>query len=414
MGWGRFGIGVCSLLAPLVLTAESAEAQWRGLTIGTWAPCSQCIQYPSVALPSWKIDDMFNAANDVLWDDVDGEGEDDAFCGVGLTRQNEVGLFSNGDGDVDNEPEFWDVNDNGGHFVKVARTLTWCGRTGSFLGCTATGAKNSIVISEWAVIHWEAGITFAHEFGHSVGLADDEWAQSNVMYAWSGTEPHGIWPWQCNFYSQPVDGDGPGGFAPRTNATPRARFPQDLHQPIDFTGIDITEVARRHFIDVVPSEVADYYGPRDVEILASMLEDPSEAPHHATIAQLIGLIDGGKSEQPARTLLALTKRRTSPRQALAAAMISLGYLAHRGDRTAFSFLREHARDLRSPLIAWAIQGLGLSGRDDAKAELEQLQREADPEHARAPRAGRALRLLRQALQDNDRIRRTGLRAYYGR
>jgi len=417
----RFGAG--SLAAALLsVQSNGAEAQqFHGLTVGTYAPCDfGCTPFPPVTVSAAEIDNMFNAATNILRDDVDGAGDADQFCDVSLFRQQEVEPFMAGDGDVDSNEDFWNVSEYGssyGHtnFVKIVRSITYCGRTGFFEGCAPIGPRNSVVITEGAVRSAGAGFVLAHEVGHSVSLGHQDGSPENIMYPYVLSSAHGVWPWQCSAYNAPVDGDGPGynPFTPRGPMDATAKFPQDDHPRMDFSGVSIEEAAHRTYVDLVPAEVADYYGDEDVAVLTRMLHDPREADHHAKIAQLIGLIASGRDTRHTSALLELVKSRAAARDAHASATISLGYLAHRGDHAAFSFLAHHARDIKSPVVAWAIQALGLSGREDARAELSRLERDADDDEKSA-RPGRARRLFRQALRDNDDVRGRGLRAYYGR
>jgi hypothetical protein len=161
----------------------------------------------------------------------------------------------------------------------------------------------------------------------------------------------------------------------------------------------------RGFDEAVPPEVADYYGPEDVEILKEMLADPDQARNYDTIAALIGHISDA-NESDAHALIDFVKAGRGSAQANLAAAIGLGFLAGKngtGAASALQFLAQETKGKSQRRAGFAVSGLAVSGRTEARAHLELLR----------GRGGNAAE-IDSAINENHRVSELGLRRYYAR
>jgi hypothetical protein len=184
---------------------------------------------------------------------------------------------------------------------------------------------------------------------------------------------------------------------------------------------NVEQVIRRHYTSGLPYAEIKRLGPGAFATLQRMLRDPAEQDYWPNAAGaigivggpaaaevLIGFIDGsrGQALEPAAYRAALT------------AVVALGYVANAGDSEAMDFLARVVRDGADPaappadlrltpsvVATQAILGLGLSGRREARAALQELARGKDPS---------ARERAQEALKTLEAVRRVGLATYLER
>jgi hypothetical protein len=395
----RMIIPAVGLAGLVVSSAHAQNTSWHGLTVrrfnGSPIP---------VSMTTAQADNCLTAATNLLLTDSDW-GADDNSCNANLYRSGSVGTFTSGDGNIGTASEWEQIAYYTAGFVKVVNTLTWCnGMIGSFSGCTGVAQLNHMVLSEGGVNNAACGKIWAHEFGHAVGLGHQSYG-SNVMRTGDSTTLTHVWAWQCDYFrSDFVDHDGPS-FA---RAAPAAG--DILAQTVPPT---IEQVVAQGLGDRVPAQLDRVYGVRDAARLRTMVASSPAAGERAAIFQALGLISDGR-DSDAELLVAFADSESRDLDATASAIISLGYLANRGNEAALAYLIGEARDVSSLQADWAVSALGVSGAPGALRALEELREDADPPGAARPRYGRSEELLDQAIEANRIVFEKGLAGYYDR
>lgn len=147
--------------ATLLICAAAAEAQTsHPLTVS---------RHALVAFGNADADSALAEASQVLQvDDDQAPGTGDMSCNVGFVRSGDVSLFTSAGtpSNIQNQSDLDAVFSEPG-YAKVITSIGYCaGRRGNFAGCARTNQGNMIVERRGSL----AGILWAHEFGHTVGL----------------------------------------------------------------------------------------------------------------------------------------------------------------------------------------------------------------------------------------------------
>ena len=182
--------------------------------------------------------------------------------------------------------------------------------------------------------------------------------------------------------------------------------------------VDAAEaLARDTYYEGVPTEAARALGSAGVARLIEMLGDPAEAPHHAQILEVLGMsghrdayaaVKAAAADEPSGEVDRAELRKR------VAVLVALGHLARDDDRALadlatvvwvesvraprWSHGRLHGARLSGLMRRGAVSALATSGRHEARASLQRLERQAgsDPELQRHVRS--ALRRLERAPQ----------------
>jgi hypothetical protein len=385
------------------------------------------------AQKAWVSWMFWSASDDIIWDDSDGSGISDVNCDFTLDH---VGSWGSGlfvisgpfsDGNITSSSEF-DWVSSASTYVKVVPTITWCGAfIPGIAGCACIGCKNSMMVADWAIQGSIAAVVLAHEYGHSTGLND----RTQVLNFMNGSAASGnvrVTDTQCpKLRDDHVDSDGPGGNPAPLLATQGA--PDPSSESSDFSMTPIEALARSVFVNRLPFEAEDFYGPEDVATLRGMLADPQNAEFGHTIVALIALLSDGVDEDAALLVSLVESDRGAPLAITAAT--GLGYMAEYGSKRALQFLLQEAQGRSTATRDAAIAGLALSGKPEANALLKALRTRAKPRSdinapptvtsdgdARpsvSPRQAELdLALLDESIATNETIAANGRRAFFGR
>jgi hypothetical protein len=391
-----------ALSVGVAVTAATAAAQAQAGTGTSWHEIT-VRRHSTVTLSNATVDTMFTNATNRMTNDNDGTGTRDVQCALGWGRSGNVTSFTNTDGDISTDAEVNTMLNSVNGYAKVVDTITRCGTTGTYRGCGGVGSLNGYIVTDTA-----PDDSWAHEFGHNVGLGHVTTDTQRIM-ASGATNRQRVTAAECTAYQRLVDVDGPGGGTTQGDSVE--------HVAADFSNVPIEEVAQYGFIDTVPIEVREYYGAEDVEILRQMLADPDQAVHRPNIIALLGLLSDG-SDSDADTITAYLNDRSD--EVVASASISLGYVAQRGrGMKALNKLLARSEHANKQTAEFAIQGLGVSGRPQALAQLRRLAAQAEaadesPSVAAASAGGSNGRsdLLKQSIDDAQLIGWVGLEDYY--
>jgi len=239
-------------------------------------------------------------------------------------------------------------------FVNVVNSVDWCGGVGTFGGCAYIGAHLPMVISRERATSAARGVVSLCSAGSSSLVAGD------------------------------VDTD-------------TALAPID---EIDYTGVSIDSLADRGFLDVIPTELDQYYARADVNILKRRLLDNREFDRR-TVPALIGLISDGDISD----VQALIDYAECPGADVSAALMSVGYIVARtGDDSGVDPLIKRLNSADERTYKAAALGLALSGNIRALEALE----------AKAPKEYDPYNILSTAPFENRAVASLGLAGYYAR
>lgn len=183
----------------------------------------------------------------------------------------------------------------------------------------------------------------------------------------------------------------------------------------------IDAVIRRHYPEGLPYARIRRAGPAALARLRAILNDPAENEWWPNAVGAIGIIGGPDASAALIGFIqAHSERALEPDTYRAAltAVAALGYVAHGGDARAMGFVADAARRVNAPsapardlrlapsaIGVQAILALGISGRPEARAVLEELQRSGDD----AMRQRTA-----ESLQTLEQVAKAGLAAYLNR
>jgi hypothetical protein len=313
-------------------------------------------------------------------------------------------------------------------YAVIVNTLNWCQSTGAVAGCgwrSGTSAEPFLVIRS-AAVATRAGIVFAHEFGHTVGLPHDNfglqimdgngvttshnkvrdlclcdlWKNNfgaTCPTGTAGTVPAICSPdthvWHCIGELQASKGQSEGESEAATDTG-------EIVVSVDGS-LTLEELAMSFILDTVPADAEDFYGPEETGILVEILFDKDLSINHRTAATLLGLISDG-NEADSGALLAYAEEDGSDR---AAAMMALGYIVTRhADDAVLDLVLEKFESSERPVVDDAALGLTLSGHPRARDALLQHSKVEDDD-------SRASSLRAQAAE-NERISTIGIRRHY--
>ena len=375
---------------------------------------------PSATLSEADADGILAGMSDVL---RAFDGGFDLECNVAFCRQGTIAEYAIGDGIIDTESELTDVLAFPA-YIKVARTVDFCdGEFGAYKGC----ARGRTFTVERAP---NDGVVWAHEYGHTQGLAHRSPDDPNAVMTEGGTSASSrrVNSRECTFYrtvASMVDlfMSEPASTAVATNVT----------TPLP----DIRSFVRQIFIHGIPYEEAMKYGSDVVPTLLDMLADPREEQAWPNIVVVLRMLGDDRAVTP---LISLIEQNPGGEldyfryEAKRNAFLALGYLANKSrNQETLSYLRdsvnpsawaergvtwisperETATERDRELSRLAIIALALSGDPSAEEALRELLTPAPTATEREFRAQMSGVIL-EALKANQRIAEEGLAKYYRR
>ena len=394
-------------------------------------------RFTTTVLTGGDADSIFSDASSVLKTD-DGAG--DAGCRITLSRLGSVTVFSTGDGSIDSQAEFNNVNGLSGA-VKVVNDINFCGSANPIaIGC-APRPGNSLVVMRFTAN--QEGILWAHEFGHNKGLPHRSNATA-VMNGTIGVNRLGVTSSECGNYRNLAQAGITSNPSVALLQSPN-RFSTGYQQILAGFGtqettqretatIDIAEFVRQTFIDRVPYEEATKYSAEVIPTLLGMLNNRAEERHWPNIILVLSLIGDERVVSELIAFVGRDRGQISPDhyRAKTALVMSLGYLINKnGSRRALDYLRSGldprvwparvgsnmAQYQRSTIernhdfAKHALLGLSVSGNAEAASALRSLQqRTANP--AQQKFRDEVRELIVEALKEHQQIASGGLAAYY--
>jgi len=244
------------------------------------------------------------------------------------------------------------------------------------------------------------GTLWAHEYGHNMGLShrnDDPRALMNASITDDTVELNAG---ECvQMALGPNPGVLPEEAIPASSAAPERPSVETLARGLHIHGMPF----------VTPAEVSG----DAVDKLVAMLADPRERAHRANVVTLLGMLGGPREASLLMDFVASSRSGGldwSAGRDLFAAMLGLGYLAHRSeDLPSLAFLEgattERFWALESPEIARAMRqaavaGLAVSGRAEAWRSLANLAEDLQNDWMRAT--------LAEAMRSHARVAELGL------
>jgi len=402
---------VMSTLVCLWSAGAHAQVTLQALSVGT---------HTQTTLLSDAVHDAaFIVAGDALTTD---SGSNDIDCNVYMARYGEQVTYSEGDDNVSNDVEYFDTTfRNNATFVNIVDSINWCGSTGAAGGCGhPINGGTPFIVTRALANAAQAGIVYAHEFGHVLGnehdnaglqIMDPDILTVNDVKVRTST--------RCGMYREDIGCWNPGGCSLYPLSAAAGAAPQSTERLREapstesaksersgFANVPIEELGASFIVDRIPVEVDEYYGQKDVEILKQMLADADQIDHHTTILTLIGLISDGNADD-VHTIMDYILYTPNSDQKYAAAM-ALGYIANRAQSAeALEFLIAQRHNADRDVARGSILGLGLSGSLRARGELE-------ADLAIAGVQDKRRNILGHAANDNHLIAALGLKGYYRR
>jgi Matrixin len=344
------------------------------------------------------------------------DGPNDVSCRVSLTLAGTVLIDpAPSPADVYTEGDFDQVCLRPG-YVHVVNTINYCGGSTQpgIIGCSKAPGKCMIVVRLDSIdAPDEEGILWAHEFGHTKGLAhrQDERA---IMNPYIGATEREVNKAECALFLSPA--------AAVQNIAPANPRPS------------VVDFVHRTYIEGVPYEIASSYSHQDAEALLAMIGDPKERPHLTNIVTTLGMIGDPVAVTPLRNFIEQGSGTidSTTLRAKTSAVIALGYIVNRTkDEQALTYLAKGVRtknwterhikwmplglaneEQRNLALAKAsILGLGLSGSPEAEQVLNSGQ--IGVAEFEEPELGATIKsAIDHALKLNRQIQRDGLTTYY--
>jgi hypothetical protein len=387
----------------------------------------------------------------------------DVSCDIAFTQKGNVGQFK-GPNVILNAQQFNAVNNLGSAYhIKVVKTVDWCQvYMPSAVACSPMGiAGTSIIVEEDYFLNKGAtlaGVICAHEYGHNRGLSHRNDRPTNLMNAGVSTSSLCINDTERLRYLVPPlsaavspaqilvtdDPDGPAGgpAAATVVEEPVKEEPKKVMHDQEALP-PVKEFVRRVHLHGIPYATASRYTKdEDLAALLEMLKSPDDRewwPNVATticfmgkasaVESLIGFVNGGPkleaTENPGQRAVTTARR---------AAVAHMGVIVNKtNDKTALDFITRLAR-LRPEAVAgfnWipkeegpaltskdaiqglayaAVQGLAVSGNDNAAKTLDELGTNESPLPETILGAiGQAVKVNR-----NMKAKKIDLDAYFGR
>ncbi len=375
----------------------------------------QIRRFTSSSLTNTEADRILADATTVL---QNNDGVGDVACQVAFSRDDDVTVFTDGDGSIDSSAEFSALIGLPGH-IKVVNQINWCGGLiPNVIGCAPVPGNSMAVVRFTPSLE---GILWAHELGHNKGLShrnDDPNAVMNGTIASSRLRVNSA---ECNAFKSLA-------------AKPPEPEMVVMAQAQETPAMSVEDFVRQVFIHGVPYEEASKYGPSDVPVLLKILNDPAEKAFWSNTVVVLGMIADESAVAPLIAFIEAGDERGLSQahyQAKTSALMSLGYLINKsGNQQALNFLKEKLNP-----ETWAksgvgiapfqkstterdfdfskhvILGLALSGHPEAEEALRSLQKPAETEVGRAFQAQQG-GLVVDALKEHGKIAKQGLADYY--
>lgn len=332
-----------------------------------------------------------------------------------------VGIH-NGPSEINSQGDLTAVLNEPG-YAKIVSAINWCGDFGpNIIGCAPIPGDSFAVVRTASALE---GILWAHEFGHTVGLAHRTDSLA-IMRATIGANNRNITASECelfldkvneDYYQPPGDAARPdsGGSQQALDSARGATVDGVLPHQGD-TSRSVIEFVRKVYPHGTPMrELVNMDPGQSLPTLRAMLWSDQDAPYWGNVVVALGLF-GDASDAAAMitfiteqaTLLTLQNKNPDSGNARAGLM-ALGYLANRtGEQTALDFLAgamlpdawQGANDIRRQLATTAHIGMAFSGQ-------------APPQRRAARGASVISDSLAQDLQAlGDEIASRGVRGYY--
>lgn len=149
-------------------------------------------RHSTAQLTAAEADSIFLSATQVL---SQSDSTTDFRCPVALARAGNVGVFTAGDGSIDNQNEFNALQSG----INVVNNISWCGSlTPNVIGCASLpGNRIAVVRTSTA---WE-GILWAHEYGHNKGISHST-ATNAVMRGAISSQNRNVNMHECNDFKK--------------------------------------------------------------------------------------------------------------------------------------------------------------------------------------------------------------------
>jgi hypothetical protein len=406
----RIGLAVVMLHIPVACAWAQSATQF--VTIR---------RHPDISFTNVQADKVLKDASTVLQVDDDGAGAGDIACNVKLSRTMDVRDFASDAPSAVNSAADGAAVHAEDSFVKIVDSITSCGGIkGSYAGCTKTPGRSMIVVAS------ENGldIVWAHEFGHATGLQHRNAPKAVMTGAPLASDQKYLNQKECDSYI-----NGP----PITLSTINApEQPKEKGTSSDGVSMSLLELAHAPFSDRVPYSLIQGMSNAQMPALLSMLSDLREQDSWANVVTIAGIVGDPEMVSVLNRFLDSSSSGGNPSaifRSKAAALIALGYLAHRfPDSDALASLiprtnvdawatagpwvgetlKTRAAKINS-LREVAMIGIALSGRQEA---LPWLTAARVQQFNTAKSADRNKAFAGEILETHGKVSRVGLEQYY--
>lgn len=404
---------------PLLLTASAAAAQTGDIKVRYGLSVRQHEALPQL-LTNSRIDEILAAMSELA---QNRDSTSDVACGVEYIRHGTVGTFASDEipFSINSAADFNKVGAAPGS-IKVVGAIRWCGTLGAnIIGCANTPGSGMAVVRLSST--GQEAILWEHEFAHTTGSPHRD-MDRQVMRPAIRVDMREFNQVECDrilnasFIVHPVPSP-PGGLiaakAPAAGdgspaaatAAPLEGPPTTAQTPAEGAASGppepVTEFVSKTYFEGVPFNQASRYTNEDVPKLAAVLDDSTKQEAWGNAVATLGAIG---TEQAKRELLDYLLR--DPNATLSAAEylaksnvpVALGWLVHQSrDKEALELLIKATNgdwwtkeaninwstpifkdreSLIQSLVASAIVGLTLTGAEEARIRLEQLQAQLVP------------------------------------
>ena len=341
---------------------------------------------------------------------TDANSDTDTACPVEFKRNGSIKMLSGSQlpFEINSRDDFAKIK-TADNAVKIVASIGWCGKLlAGAIGCADVGGPKMAVIRISGLV--EEAILWAHEYGHTSGSGHRDILRQ-LMRPSLRSDMQEVSAAECDRLRTNFSMSTVGALVPAGGPTV-LRLPENNGSvtPVSDDGSDISVEAfvSSTFFEGVPYVQAAQFDESAIPKLVEILEDETQSDKWINVVSTLGAIGSEQSEQILMEFLSAdpdAEVSASVYLAKSNVPVALGWLVARSNsesalRTLINAtnsdwwaeelqvnwrtpIHEDQEALIKSLVTKAIIGLTLSGTDEARIRLSQLEAQLDPN---APRA----------------------------